>query len=129
MPKLTVNGATLKCTMGSAPSQLTVLPAIRSDVEEQSSGTIQDHIPMVNVMPFGMCQSTSNPQVAAATAAAQGVLTPQPCIPVLPSDWTPGASIVTVQGIKALSDNSTCSCQWAGTISITDPGDKVVDVE
>lgn len=123
MPKLTVDGATLECTMGSTSSRLTVLPAIKSDVDGDNSGTIDDHIPMVNVMPFGMCKSPSNPAVAAASGA------PQPCIPVLPSAWTPGASVVTVQGIKALSDNSTCACTWAGTVSIKDPGDKVVDVE
>lgn len=122
MPKLTVNGAKLKCSQGSAPSTLTVLPPIGSDGDDQPAGTIVDHIPMVNVAPFGMCQTTANPQVAAATAAAQGALTPQPCIPVLPSDWTPGASVVTVQGIKALSDDSKCTCQWTGTIEITSPG-------
>jgi hypothetical protein len=82
-----------------------------------------DHIPMTNVAPFGMCQSVSNPQVAAAQS-------PQPCIPVLPAPWSPGASVVTIQGLKALSDDSTCNCTWAGTVSITNPGTSTeIDVE
>jgi hypothetical protein len=129
MPKLTVNGATLKCSQGTSPSNLTVLPTIEADADQQPTGTINDHVPMVNVMPFGMCQTTANPQVAAATSAAMGALTPQPCIPVLPSAWSPGASVVTIQGIKALSDNSTCNCTWTGTISITNPGESIVEVE
>ncbi len=128
MPKLVVNGAKLKCSQGAAPSTLTVLPVIGSSADEQPAGTIMDHIPMVNVAPFGMCQTPANPQVAAATAAATGTLTPQPCIPVLPAPWSPGASVVIVQGLKALSNDSKCTCAWTGSIEITDPG-TTVEVE
>ena len=38
------------------------------------AANIMDHVPMVNIMPFGMCITPSNPAVAAATAAALGVL-------------------------------------------------------
>ncbi len=124
MPKQVVNGATLKCSQGTSPSSLTVLPTNLTDADDQHAATIMDHIPMTNVAPFGMCQSAANPQVAAAQGA------PQPCIPVLPAPWSPGASVVTIQGLKALSDNSTCSCTWAGTVSISNPGTTTeVDVE
>jgi hypothetical protein len=129
MPKLVVNGATMKCNQGTSPSTLTILPTNQSSGEDQWAGTIDDHIPMVNVAPFGMCQTVANPQVAAATSAAMGALTPQPCIPVLPSPWAPGASIVTIQSIKALSADSKCTCAWTGTIEFSDPGESVVDVE
>jgi Domain of unknown function (DUF4280) len=128
MPKLVVHRATLRCSQGATSSNLTVLSRIGADVKEMPTGTIQDHVPMVNVAPFGMCQSPANPQVAAATAAAMGALTPQPCVPVLPSPWSPGASVVTIQGIKALSDNSKCICAWAGSIEITNPG-STIEVE
>lgn len=76
-----------------------------------------------------MCRSMSNPQVAAATAAANGVLTPQPCIPVLPAPWSPGASSVEIHGVTALTDDSTLDCAYAGKIGIDDPGQSDAEVE
>lgn len=128
MAKLVVNGAKLECSEGLAPSTLTVLPTNGSSADKQPAATIQDQIPMVNVAPFGMCKTQANPQVAAATAAAMGVLTPQPCIPVIPAPWSPGSAIITIQGIKALSADSKCDCAWTGSIEITDPGNGV-DIE
>lgn len=128
MPKLVVNGAMLKCSQGMAPSTLTVLPVNGSDVDEKPAATVMHHVPMVNVAPFGMCQSMANPQVATATATAMGALTPMPCVPVLPAPWSPGASILTIQGQKALSGDSKCNCAWTGSIEVTDPG-SVIEVE
>jgi hypothetical protein len=128
MPKLVINGAKLKCDQGLAPSTLTVTPANGSNADDQPAATVMDHVPMLNVAPFGMCKCQANPQVAAATAAAMGTLTPMPCVPVIPAPWSPGAGIVTIQGQKALTSDSTCSCAWTGSISITDPG-TAVDTE
>ena len=128
MPKLVVNGASLKCSEGLSPSTLTVLPANGSDADQKPAATIMDFQPMVNIAPFGMCKTQANPQVASATAAAQGVLTPMPCVPVVTSPWSPGCSIVTINQLKALSDDSKCTCQWTGSIEITDPG-STIDVE
>jgi hypothetical protein len=128
MSKLVVNGAMLKCSQGIAPGTLTVLPVNGSDADEQPTATVMDFIPMTNIGTFGMCQSPANPQVAAATAAAMGTLTPMPCIPVTAAPWSPGASIVTVQGMKALSDDSKCTCTWNGSIEVTTPGSDV-DIE
>ncbi len=80
---------------------------------------------MVNVLPFGLCRSPSNPQVAAATAAASGVLTPQPCFPSVAAPWSPGASVVTVDDVPALTSNSTCTCQWAGVVEVAQPGTQI----
>lgn len=128
MPFQVVNGAELACTFGTTPSSLTVLPVNRTDVNRQYCATVEDYIPMVNIMPFGMCTSPSNPQVAAATAAAMGVLTPQPCIPATASPWTPGATGVEIAGLVALDNISTCNCMWGGVISVTDPGQQTVEV-
>ena len=122
MSKLVINGAKLKCNQGTSPGSLTVLPANGTDADEQPAATVDDYQPMMNVGAFGMCQTQANPQVAAATAAAQGVLTPQPCVPVITSSWSPGSRVVTIQGTTALSDDSKCNCQWTGSIEITDPG-------
>lgn len=129
MPKLVVLGATLECSMGTAPAKLNVLPADRIDAADAAAASIDAHVPQVNVPAFAMCRSPSNPQVAAATAAASGVLTPQPCVPVLPSPWSPGATHVTVADRPALTVDCRCSCNWAGQIRVTDPGQTDVDVD
>jgi hypothetical protein len=116
------NGATMMCTFGMAPSTLIVLPMDRVLTSSQPAATIMDHIPMLNVMPFGMCFSPSNPMFIAATAAALGVPTPVPCIPMTMAPWIIGAPTV-VQGMKPTLDNiSTLMCTWAGVITITVPG-------
>jgi hypothetical protein len=117
-----VNSAQLMCSFGMAPSTLTVLPVNRVQVGNQFAANIQDHIPMVNINPFGMCITPSNPQVAAATAAALGVLTPQPCIPVTPSPWVAGAPTVQIANMPALDNISTCNCIWGGVITVLNPG-------
>jgi hypothetical protein len=81
-----------------------------------------DSIPMTNIMPFGMCMSPSNPEVASATAAALGVLTPMPCVPVTPAPWTPGSPTVILAGMPVLNNTSTLMCTWGGTITISVPG-------
>ena len=78
MPMHVVNSAQLVCSFGTSPSVLVVLPVHREEIQNQFAANIMDYIPMTNIMPFGMCMSLANPQVAAATSAAQGVLTPQP---------------------------------------------------
>ena len=131
MSKLVVAGAKLACTMGASPCSLTVLPLRSTQGDSNEAATIQDYQPVVNISGFGMCQSPSNPAVAAATAAAMGVLTPQPCVPVIPSAWSPGSPGVTIKYQASLTDDSMCSCNWAGNISISDsgqPGDITTDV-
>ncbi len=122
MPMQVVNGAQLQCSFGTSPSSLVVLPENQSTAEEQPAATVMDHVPMVNIMPFGLCMSLANPQVAAATAAALGVLTPQPCIPLTASPWTPGAPLAQIANQPSLNDVSTCLCNWVGVISVLDPG-------
>ena len=117
-----VNTAQLQCTFGMAPSNLVVLPINRVMCGNQPAANIMDHIPLMNIMPFGMCQSIANPMVASATAAALGVLTPMPCIPATASPWTPGAPTVLIANQPALNDVSKCMCNWAGVISVTMPG-------
>lgn len=116
------NGAMLQCSMGMAPSSLTVLPVNRVNTSSQPAATIMDNKPLVNVMPFGMCMSPANPAVAAATAAALGVLTPMPCIPNTVTPWAPGAPTVRVANQQALDDTSKLMCMWGGVVSISSPG-------
>ena len=128
MAKQVCNGALLKCSFGVAPSTFVVTPEHKALTSNNPAANIMDHIPMKNIMPFGACQSMANPQVAAATAAAMGVLTPMPCIPVTPSPWVPGAVTVLLDNAPALNDSSMLMCQWAGVIKVQMPGQMTHDI-
>ena len=122
MPMHVCSGATLQCSFGLAPSSLVVLPVNRMMTGNMPAANIMDHVPLLNIMPFGMCTSPANPMVAAATAAALGVLTPMPCIPVTPSPWVPGAATVMLGNMPALNNTCKLMCNWAGVIQVLAPG-------
>lgn len=121
MPFNVVNGAMMMCTFGMAPATLNVLPINRVTVGGQPAANIMDFKPIVNVAPFGMCNSPSNPTVAAATAAALGVLTPMPCVPVT-TPWVPTQPLTMIANQPALTADSKCTCSWGGVVSVNLPG-------
>ena len=123
-----VNGAQLQCSFGAAPSNLVVLPLNREEVVNQFAANIMDHVPLVNIMPFGVCASLANPTTASATSAAMGVLTPTPCIPVVPAPWAPGSPAVLIANQPALNNTSKCMCTYAGVISIVMPGQMTTEI-
>jgi hypothetical protein len=110
------------------PSGLVVLPTSMVTAATLPAASVQDTVPMTNILPFGMCITPTNPQVAAATAAALGTLTPQPCIPVITGPWVPGATKVQIRGAPALHNACTAMCAWGGMITITNPGQFVIQV-
>lgn len=120
-------GAMMQCTFGMAPSSLMVLPTNRV-LTKVPDANIMDYIPLVNILPFGMCQSPSNPMVAAATAAAMGVLTPMPCIPATAAPWAPGCATVMIANMPALNNSSKLMCSYGGVISINFAGQATVNV-
>lgn len=122
MPMQVTLGAQMMCSFGVAPSVLNVLPTNRTQSSKMVAATIMDHVPMLNIMPFGMCSSPANPTVAAATAAALGVLTPMPCIPATSAPWVPGAPTVAIGSMPALDNTSKCICNWGGVITLITPG-------
>ena len=121
-------GATLMCSFGMAPSALSVLPTNKTFAGGPVAATIMDNVPMLNIMPFAMCTSPANPTVAAATAAALGVLTPMPCIPATAAPWAPGSPTVMIGGMPALNNSCKLMCNWAGVIQISVPGQMTVQV-
>ena len=127
MPKLVTAGAMMTCSFGVAPSALVVTPENKL-LAGAPGATIMDNIPMKNIPPFAMCNSLANPQVAAATAAAQGVLTPMPCVPVIPAPWVPGAVKTLISNKPALHDGCKCMCAWGGVIGFSTPGQFATDV-
>lgn len=117
-----VMGAMIQCSFGLAPGSLTVLPANCVMAGGVPAANVMDYVPMVNILPFGMCNSMANPTVAAATAAALGVLTPMPCIPMTAAPWMPGIPTVMIGKMPTLDDGSKCLCSWGGSISISMAG-------
>ena len=128
MPQQVVSGAMMACSFGLAPSSLVVLPEKKTMCGGPPAATIMDQVPIKNIPPFGMCSAPTNPSVISATAAAMGVLTPMPCVPVIPAPWTPGAPTVLIGNIPALDNTSKCMCTWAGVISITSPGQATTSI-
>ena len=117
-----VMGAMLQCTLGLAPSSLVPKGTSKVMIEGRPAATTMDNIPGANIPPFGMCNSLANPTVAAATAAALGVLTPMPCVPLVPAPWVPGAIKTMLGNQPALVSGSMCQCAFGGVIQITMPG-------
>ena len=122
MGMLVVSGAMIQCSFGVAPATLMVLPTNCVMASSMPAANIMDNVPMLNILPFGMCQSMANPTVAAATAAAMGVLTPMPCIPMTAAPWAPGVPQVLIANMPALNDSCKCMCSWGGVISINMAG-------
>jgi len=118
----------LACSHGTAPTPFVVLPTRKVMVSSMLMGNISDIAPMANITPFAMCTSLANPTVAAATAAANGVLTPMPCVPVTTAPWISGATTVLVQGVPALDKSAMLMCTWAGMITVKQPGNTIVKV-
>jgi hypothetical protein len=118
-------GATLMCSFGLAPSTLAVLPA-NGVMATTYAANNADMVAMVNVPSFGACTSTSNPTVAAATAAAAGVLTPMTCVPVPAGTWLPGSTKVMLKGLPAVDSSCTLTCSYGGVITVLSPGQTTV---
>ena len=120
-PNTVCMGATMKCSMGMTPCPLVVTPR-NSTIQLKPVANIMDNKPFVNIPSFGMCRSLANPAVASATAAAQGVLTPMPCIPNTPAPWAPGNPLVFTQNFPTLTVSSKLMCMWGGCIDFINSG-------
>lgn len=111
--------------MGTTPAQINPTNQMSVHVAGKPVASINDAAPMTNVTSCGMCNSLANPAVAAATAAAMGALTPQPCVPALTGSWVcPGK--IRVGGNVLLTSDGTLMCAYGGTISIANPGQTTV---
>lgn len=116
------SGAMMKCTMGTSPATLTVLPDRMVFLAGQLMANIGDNKPMANLAPFGLCRSLGFPATASATAAALGTLTPMPCMHNTPAPWIGGKTDYLIKGQPALLKSCTCQCMWGGTISLINNG-------
>jgi hypothetical protein len=120
-----IAGATAQCSFGASPATVSILP-VHQVMGDAPEANITDVAPVVNVCPFGACSSLANPVVAAATAAALGVLTPMPCVPVPSGSWLPGTPKTLLKGAPALDASSKLLCAWGGVIQVINPGQSKV---
>ena len=123
MGVLVVTGAKCTCPFGTVPCTLNATSQLSCMADGRPIATIRDMQPGINLPSFGMCTSLANPTVAAATAAALGVLTPQPCTMVPAGTWIASSPKVLIGGTPCLTGDATLVCGFGGgTISIVDPG-------
>ncbi len=120
-----VAGASVLCPFGTTPASLAVTSQSTLLAEGKPVATIAD-TSAANIPTCGMCSSLANPQVASATAAALGVLTPQPCIPVIAETWTAVQTKCIAGGKPCLTTGATAVCSYGGTLSIINPGQTTV---
>jgi len=111
MPMQVVNNAQLLCTFGSVPSLLGVLPQHRVICENQFAANILDHIPIVNIRPFGTCTALLGP-----------------CVPATATPWFTGAPTVLIDGAPALDNISKCLCTVGGIVSVLNPGQTTTQI-
>jgi hypothetical protein len=84
---------------------LQVLPIHRVQCEHQFAANIMDHVPVVNILPFGTCTALLGP-----------------CVPATLTPWTPGAVNVLLDNQPALDNVSICMCSVGGVVSVLYPG-------
>jgi hypothetical protein len=120
-----VSGATYMCSFGTSPGTLNVTSQAAVLVSGRPAATVTDVAPMASVTPCGMCTTVTNPTVAAATAAALGVLTPQPCIPAPVGTWLGGKSPL-ISGKPGLANDAKLLCAYGGSINVVSPGQTTV---
>lgn len=111
------SGSTCMCDKGLAPCPVAMgLPTVTTSATPALNGSSAT----ISVLPtFGMCTSQANPTVATATAAAMGVLTPMPCVPVFIPPWSGTSTTVNLAGLPAVNAMSSLTCSWGGTIKVT----------
>ena len=131
MAELLTSETPLTCTFGAAPGlfQALELPGKPVVMGTFTTATIEEIVPMVNVPTFVMCKSLLNPEVAAATAAALGVLTQMPCIPVVVAPWTPPSTLMAYMDMPLATVESKCLCAWGGMIGVEAPVEVLVSTQ
>lgn len=120
MEPVVIQGTLLKCSFGNLCTPIMV----QADKKVNATFPVavkSNHIPFLNILPFGMCSNPANPMVAAATAAALGVPTTAPCVPCTGEDWSGGSSKVKIGGKEAIHAGSCLKCLYGGNIRAVVP--------
>ena len=120
-----VTGASVMCLFGTSPANLVVTSQTMVLADGKPMATIAD-ASVANMPTFGMCSSLGNPQVASATAAALGVLTPQPCVPAVAGTWIPTQMKCLAGGKPCLTNDANAICSYGGSLSIISAGQNTI---
>jgi len=122
MPEMLTTGCLLKCSQGTAPMPFVALQLPGKPVIAGLPTAMETEIaPLVNIPSFVMCKSLGNPEVAAATSAADGELTPMPCVPVVTAPWMPASTIQSYNGVPLVTVQAKCLCDFGGEIAVSEP--------
>lgn len=114
-----MSGAKITCPFGTVPCSMNVSSNSSCLGSSKPIATVMD----VSLSSFGMCSSMINPQVASATAAAMGVLTPQPCSFAPAGVWSTTKAGMLIDGKPILTNDAKLVCAIGmGNLSIIDPG-------
>ncbi|MGB0919152.1 MAG: DUF4280 domain-containing protein [Holosporaceae bacterium] len=117
-------GTMLSCTQSlipKMPTPLGVLPLPRTFTAKRPTAIKIDMIPFVNIVPFGMCKSPTNPMVIAAKAASLGAINFAPCIPAPMGPWKKFSKTVKAMKNNVLTMDSCLNCMWNGKITPVAP--------
>lgn len=99
-------GAQIKCSKGTAPGILKVLPNKKISLNGQPIATKTCNKPMINIIPFGTCQRENSP----------------PCTPNILGMWNNLVKFFIAGGEEVPCEKSKCNCNFGGTISIVNAG-------
>lgn len=122
MPKCVCMSAKLKCSFGSGPKDMVVLPiGMTMNANTNPIATQMDFVPFLNIPAFGQCTSPANP-MNWKMAGPVPVFVPSSCIPVPVMPWSPVAKKLKIGGFPAMLETSKTMCVWAGSITVDKPG-------
>ena len=109
--ELVTTGALLKCSQGVLPTPFMTTSNVLFTVAHLPVGTVLDMAPLVNIVPFGICQQL--------TKLASGV--PTPCVPA-PTGWQQPGPRFAVQKNAVLTKASCTRCAIGGQIEFLTSG-------
>jgi uncharacterized protein DUF4280 len=109
------DGALVRCMYGITPMPIHASGHV-------PIATVNDRAPFVNIPPFCLCTSPTNP--IAILLESLGIPDPVvPCLPLVPEPWqVANLHRVWVKGARALDRQSSAFCMWGdGRIEIVNP--------
>ena len=108
MPLHVVDGATLKCSLGTSPSKLKVVrPGML--IMGKLEANVMDSKPMTNVLPFGKCKCSGCASIKA-------------CKPETSGPWKQVVPPVVGSSEASLLQPAVLECGHGGVINIVNPG-------